>query len=94
MISLVGFIISATGLPILGVISIAKAGSFQTLAGRVHSSFAIIFPCIVYVFIGPGLGIPRAGSLALKWGQVSYSLKQETDYYCFTQLFSLVLFTG
>ena len=31
-ISLVGFIISATGLPILGVISIAKAGSFQTLA--------------------------------------------------------------
>ena len=57
-ISLVGFIISATGLPILGVISIAKAGSFQTLAGRVHSSFAIIFPCIVYVFIGYGLGIP------------------------------------
>ena len=49
-ISLVGFIISATGLPILGVIAIAKAGSFQTLAGRVHSSFAIIFPCIVYVF--------------------------------------------
>lgn len=42
-ISLVGFIISATGLPILGVIAIAKAGSFQALAGRVHSSFAIIF---------------------------------------------------
>ncbi|AXO91566.1 branched-chain amino acid transport system II carrier protein [Bacillus cereus] len=67
-ISLVGFIISATGLPILGVIAIAKAGSFQTLAGRVHSSFAIIFPCIVYVFIGPGLGIPRAGSLAFEMG--------------------------
>ena len=49
-ISLVGFIISATGLPILGVISIAKAGSFQTLAGRVHSSFAIIFPCIVCIY--------------------------------------------
>ncbi|WP_439875053.1 branched-chain amino acid transport system II carrier protein BrnQ1 [Bacillus mycoides] len=67
-ISLVGFIISATGLPILGVIAIAKAGSFQTLAGRVHSSFAIIFPCIVYLFIGPGLGIPRAGSLAFEMG--------------------------
>ncbi len=93
-ISLVGFIISATGLPILGVISIAKAGSFQTLAGRVHSSFAIIFPCIVYVFIGPGLGIPRAGSLAFEMGPGQLFLKQETDYYCFTQLFSLVLFTG
>lgn len=67
-ISLVGFIISATGLPILGVIAIAKAGSFQVLAGRVHSSFTIIFPCIVYLFIGPGLGIPRAGSLAFEMG--------------------------
>lgn len=67
-ISLVGFIISATGLPILGVIAIAKAGSFQALASRVHSSFAIIFPCIVYLFIGPGLGIPRAGSLAFEMG--------------------------
>ncbi|EJR25580.1 branched-chain amino acid transport system II carrier protein [Bacillus mycoides] len=67
-IALLGFIISATGLPILGVIAIAKAGSFQTLAGRVHSSFAIIFPCIVYLFIGPGLGIPRAGSLAFEMG--------------------------
>ena len=76
-ISLVGFIISATGLPILGVIAIAKAGSFQALASRVHSSFAIIFPCIVYLFIGPGLGIPRAGSLALKWVQVSSSQKRE-----------------
>ncbi len=67
-IALLGFIISATGLPILGVIAIAKAGSFQTLAGRVHPSFAIVFPCIVYLFIGPGLGIPRAGSLAFEMG--------------------------
>ncbi|KFN04230.1 branched-chain amino acid transport system II carrier protein BrnQ1 [Bacillus mycoides] len=67
-IALLGFIISATGLPILGVIAIAKAGSFQTLASRVHASFAIIFPCIVYLFIGPGLGIPRAGSLAFEMG--------------------------
>ncbi|MDZ5607570.1 branched-chain amino acid transport system II carrier protein [Bacillus pseudomycoides] len=67
-ISLLGFIISATGLPILGVIAIAKAGSFQVLVSRVHASFAIIFPCLVYVFIGPGLGIPRAGSLAFEMG--------------------------
>ncbi|KEK23786.1 branched-chain amino acid transport system II carrier protein BrnQ1 [Bacillus gaemokensis] len=67
-IALLGFIISATGLPILGVIAIAKAGSFQDLASRVHPSFAIIFPCVVYLFIGPGLGIPRAGSLAFEMG--------------------------
>ncbi len=67
-IALLGFIISATGLPILGVIAIAKAGSFQGLANRVHASFAIIFPCLIYLFIGPGLGIPRAGSLAFEMG--------------------------
>ncbi|MGI0534300.1 branched-chain amino acid transport system II carrier protein [Bacillus pfraonensis] len=67
-VALLGFIISATGLPILGVIAIAKARSFQRLVNRVHSSFAIIFPCLIYLFIGPGLGIPRAGSLAFEMG--------------------------
>ena len=66
-ISLVGFIISATGLPILGVIAIAKAGSFQTLAGRVHSSFAIIFPCIVYVFIDQALAFRVQEVSLLRW---------------------------
>ncbi|AWC31575.1 MULTISPECIES: branched-chain amino acid transport system II carrier protein BrnQ1 [Bacillus cereus group] len=71
-ISLIGFIISATGLPILGVVAVAKAGSFQALGERVHRSFAIVFPCLVYVFIGPGLGIPRAGSLAFEMGFGSF----------------------
>ena len=75
-ISLVGFIISATGLPILGVIAIAKAGSFQTLAGRVHSSFAIIFPCIVYVFIDQALAFRVQEVSLLRWDRVSYSRKQ------------------
>jgi LIVCS family branched-chain amino acid:cation transporter len=67
-LSLAGFILSAVGLPILGVVAIAKAGSFQTLARRVHPSFAFIFPLIIYISIGPGLAIPRAGSLAFEMG--------------------------
>ncbi|SOC41022.1 branched-chain amino acid transport system II carrier protein [Ureibacillus acetophenoni] len=63
-ISLIGFVITAVGLPILGVIAIGKAGSFNTLATRVHPLFAIIFPVLIYLSIGPGLAIPRAGTVA------------------------------
>lgn len=67
-LSFIGFILSAVGLPILGVVAIAKAGSFPGLAGRVHGLFALIFPFLIYVSIGPGLAIPRAGSLAFEMG--------------------------
>lgn len=70
--SLAGFIISAVGLPILGVVAIAKAGSFHTLNSRVHPMFALIFPFIIYISIGPGLAIPRAGSLAFEMGAAPF----------------------
>jgi LIVCS family branched-chain amino acid:cation transporter len=67
-LALAGFIVSAVGLPILGVAAVAKAGSFQAMARRVHPSFAVLFPMLIYVSIGPGLAIPRAGSLAFEMG--------------------------
>jgi LIVCS family branched-chain amino acid:cation transporter len=70
--SLAGFILSAVGLPILGVVAVAKAGSFHSLNSRVHPLFALIFPFIVYIAIGPGLAIPRAGSLAFEMGAAPF----------------------
>ncbi|QCJ42185.1 branched-chain amino acid transport system II carrier protein [Bacillus sp. S3] len=66
--ALIGFIVSAVGLPILGVISVAMAGSFNDLNQRVHPVFALVFPFLIYIAIGPGLAIPRAGSLAFEMG--------------------------
>ncbi|MEH7073323.1 branched-chain amino acid transport system II carrier protein [Neobacillus drentensis] len=66
--ALAGFIVSAVGLPIFGVIAVAKAGSFNELNQRVHPIFALIFPFFIYIAIGPGLAIPRAGSLAFEMG--------------------------
>jgi LIVCS family branched-chain amino acid:cation transporter len=71
-LSLLGFILSAVGLPILGVVAIAKAGSFHDLANRVHPVFAWVFPFLIYVSIGPGLAIPRAGSLAFEMGMAPF----------------------
>ena len=57
--AMVGFCLSAIGLPVLGVVAIAKCGGLDALAGRVHPKFAQIFILLCYVSIGPGLAIPR-----------------------------------
>jgi len=66
--AVIGFIISDAGLAILAFIAIAKSGSFDTLVKRVHPIFALLFPMAIYLSIGPGLAIPRAGSLAYEMG--------------------------
>ncbi|MFL6562741.1 MAG: branched-chain amino acid transport system II carrier protein, partial [Bacillus sp. (in: firmicutes)] len=53
---------------ILGVLAVANAVSFYELNQRVHPFFAFIFPFLIYIAIGPGLAIPRAGSLAFEMG--------------------------
>jgi LIVCS family branched-chain amino acid:cation transporter len=66
--SITGFIISDAGLAVIGFMSIAKSGTFDTLVNRVHPAFAFLFPIAIYLTIGPGLAIPRAGSLAYEMG--------------------------
>lgn len=62
-VSMVGFFITAVGFPIMGVIAVAKSGGLRNLADRVNPVFAGIFTVLIYLSIGPCLGIPRAGSL-------------------------------
>ena len=66
--AIAGFIISDAGLAVLGMIAIAKSGSLDHLVHRVHPIFALFFPMAIYLAIGPGLAIPRAGSLAYEMG--------------------------
>ena len=68
MVSLVGFLISAVGLPILAIAVVAKSGGLHILASRVHPRFAFAFTILIYLSIGPFLGIPRAASLAFEIG--------------------------
>jgi LIVCS family branched-chain amino acid:cation transporter len=66
--AIAGFIISDAGLSVLAFIAIAKSGTFDQLVNRVHPIFALLFPMSIYLSIGPGLAIPRAGSLAYEMG--------------------------
>ncbi|HJV46834.1 MAG TPA: branched-chain amino acid transport system II carrier protein [Bacillota bacterium] len=91
--AMAGFILSAVGLPILGVMAVAQAGSFQTLSRRVHPSFAIVFPLVIYLSIGPGLAIPRAGSLAFEMGVGPFLAEGMKGNPFFLLLYTVIFFS-
>ena len=61
-----GLAVSAVGLPIAGVVAVARAGGLDKLAGRVHPVFAMVFTILVYLSIGPCLAIPRTASTSFE----------------------------
>ena len=65
-IAMVGFLVAAIGLPVLGIVAVALAGTARELAGRVHPRFAEAFVGAVYLAIGPCLAIPRTSSTAFE----------------------------
>lgn len=61
-----GFLVAGIGLPVLGIVAVALAGTARELAGRVHPAFARGFVAAVYLAIGPCLAIPRTSSTAFE----------------------------
>ena len=61
-----GFLLSAVGLPVLGVAAVALSGGIGMLAGRVHPAFAFLFTLLIYLSIGPCLAIPRTSSTSFE----------------------------
>jgi branched-chain amino acid:cation transporter, LIVCS family len=75
IIAMAGFLITAVGLPLVAVLAIANAGGhsgLQTIAGRVHPVFGIVFTMIIYMAIGPFFGIPRTATVSYEIGVVPF----------------------
>ncbi|RNF38206.1 branched-chain amino acid transport system II carrier protein [Planococcus salinus] len=71
--AIIGFLLTGVGLPLLGILAIAKAGGdLQSIAGRVNPYFGIIFTVIVYLAIGPFFGIPRTATVAYEIGTAPF----------------------
>lgn len=71
-VAMIGFFITAVGFPVLGVLAVAKSKGLYNLAKRVNPVFASVFTILIYLSIGPGLGIPRAGSLPFEMAVAPY----------------------
>jgi branched-chain amino acid:cation transporter, LIVCS family len=75
IIAMAGFLITAVGLPLVAVLAIANAGGhsgLQTIAGRVHPVFGIVFTMIIYMAIGPFFGIPRTATVSYEIGVLPF----------------------
>ncbi len=63
---MIGFIITAVGIPIFGVaaIGITHSDGLQTLSGKVGKGYGIFFTCLLYLTIGPLFAIPRCATVS------------------------------
>lgn len=69
IISIIGFLITGVGLPLLAIVVVAKnGGDLQILANRVGYRFSIVFTSIVYLAIGPLFALPRTGAVSYSIG--------------------------
>lgn len=67
--SIIGFLITGVGLPLIGIVAVAKnGGDLQLVANRVHPVFSLIFTSIIYLSIGPLFAIPRTGAVTYEIG--------------------------
>lgn len=71
--AVIGFLVTGVGLPLLAIITISYVeGNLDVLSQRVHPIFAMIFPVVIYLAIGPFFGIPRTGTVAYEIGVVPF----------------------
>ena len=88
----IGFFITAVVLPILGVIVVGKFGGLTNLGNKVGVTFSFVFTLLIYLSIGPGLGIPRAGSVPFEMAIFPY-LPEGSNFDLWMALYTLVFFS-
>lgn len=90
--ALIGFAVTAVLFPVLAVLAVSKANGAQNLGSRVGPAFSIIYPAIIFLAIGPGIAIPRNGSLAFEMSVAPY-LSADSSI-VFARLIYTVIFFG
>ena len=68
--AMIGFIITAVGIPIFGVAAIGATHSdgLQTLSSKVSKGYGVFFTCLLYLTIGPLFAIPRCATTSFTTG--------------------------
>ena len=91
--AMIGFIITAVGIPVFGVaaIGITHSDGLQTLAGKVSKGYGIFFTCLLYLTIGPLFAIPRCATVSFTTG-VAPMLGDSGAEWLYLLIFSAVFF--
>ena len=89
--AMLGMAMSAVGLPVLGVVAVARSGGLDRLGERVHPAFAKGFTIVAYLAIGPCLAIPRTASTSFEMAVPPF-VGPEAPIVLFRMGYSLVFF--
>lgn len=93
VIAIIGFLVTGVGLPLLGVITVAKSGGeLQDMASRISPLFGVIFTAIVYLAIGPFFAMPRTGTVSYELGVKPYLSEASAASFWPLLIFSIVFF--
>lgn len=86
-----GFLVTAVVLPVLGVVVVARFDGLDRLGQQVGKRFGIVFTVLIYLSIGPGLGIPRAASVPFEMAVAPY-LPEGSNGTAWMAVYSLMFF--
>lgn len=89
--AMAGFLLTAVVLPVLGVVVVARFDGLDKLSRNVGNRFGLVFPVLIYLSIGPGLGIPRAASVPFEMAFAPY-LPQNANITLWMAAYSFLFF--
>ena len=92
--SIIGFLITGVGLPLIGIIAVAKnGGDLQVVANRIHPLFSIIFTAVIYLSIGPLFAIPRTGAVTYNIAIAPFLTEAAQASWLYLFITSVIFFT-
>lgn len=79
--TMIGFLITGAGMPLLGVIAVAYSNSrdLQQLASRVTPWYGVLFTVALYLAIGPLFATPRTATVSFEIGVVPFLGEDVTE---------------
>ncbi len=89
--AMAGFLATAVILPVLGVLVVAKFDGLDRLGQNVGKKFGLVFTVLIYLSIGPGLGIPRAASVPFEMAVAPY-LPKDANTSLWMAVYSFLFF--
>ncbi len=91
--AMIGFVLTAVGLPILGVAAIGNTHSdgLQSLASKVGEKYGYVLTIALYLTIGPFFAIPRCATTSFTTG-IAPTLAENISERVMLLLFSLIFF--
>lgn len=91
--AMIGFILTAVGIPILGVAAIGNTHSdgLQSLASKVGRGYGYVFTVVLYLTIGPFFAIPRCATTSFETGILPMLGEKVSETWSLL-LFSLIFF--